>query len=693
MQTRHITIPDLHVKQDDSGEWIIEGYASTDAVDSYNEIVDPKAFTPYLSKFREFPVLLLNHEWGSQPIGKIVDAEIRERGLWIKALISKTAPDVWMLINEGILKAFSIGFIGKRLEESFDDNKPSIWREVELVEISVVNVPANREALFAISKTRGLNLFPRQPSTPNERGTGMPEMTLDQVKGVVGDEIKSLNPTIQAAAAQAAASKSAEVADSLRVEFKKAGDDLTRSLMDIKTSIQDSVKRGEFDEMAKKVEKDLAALYEKERIQNTPGLETLQERLERAPNYVGKDIYFRTVAEEMNVSPRYVQAITETADEMTSRSAEKELIKQFKDANDTLIVLDTMANAYKGRNYRGMRTLKYWKYYERVMNQFRKAMDTATTAEGTEWVPTGMSSELLAKIEGKTVVAPLFRRFTMPTKSYDWPLRGAHGTAYLTGESTGDSATKITASTPGTTKVTFTAVKLAMRALTSGEFIEDSIVPVVPFLLEDVATVLARGIDDAILNGDTTASHQDSDVTDATDRRKAWTGLRKYALAGTTASSAATTSATLANQRVIWKLMGECGSDPDLLALIMNIRDVITLLGDSALVGIQNFGPTATNVTGKLTGVQGVKVVISPFQRVTLNASGVYDGSTVTKSTWLQVLTQNYMIGDRRMVQLETDRDIETDQNIVVGTTRLDFKEMYGYGSGDEPVVCGYNMA
>ena len=57
-----------------------EGMASTDAVDRAGEIVDPESFRANLESFKQFPVLLLNHQFFAQPIGKILEAEIRDNG-------------------------------------------------------------------------------------------------------------------------------------------------------------------------------------------------------------------------------------------------------------------------------------------------------------------------------------------------------------------------------------------------------------------------------------------------------------------------------------------------------------------------------------------------------------------------------------------------------------------------------------
>ena len=88
------------------------------------------------------------HDW-SNPIGKIIDARIDEVGLFIRAEISETADRVWKLIEEGILRAFSIGY--EVVDEKLVDGITHILG-LRLYEVAVVSIPANRRALFSVSK-------------------------------------------------------------------------------------------------------------------------------------------------------------------------------------------------------------------------------------------------------------------------------------------------------------------------------------------------------------------------------------------------------------------------------------------------------------------------------------------------------------------------------------------------------------
>jgi hypothetical protein len=61
------------------------------------------------------------------------------------------------------------------------------------------------------------------------------------------------------------------------------------------------------------------------------------------------------------------------------------------------------------------RQLKMWEGYLGRSSALRKAMDAATAAEGTEWVPTLLSADFITKFRLQAKVAALFSDFAMPS--------------------------------------------------------------------------------------------------------------------------------------------------------------------------------------------------------------------------------------------------------------------------------------
>lgn len=89
--------------------------------------------------------ILYNHDNTSTPIGRVTAYEDSDAGLVISAKIAETEKgnEVYQLIKEGVLDSFSVSVYP---EESFDDEGITVWTKAELLEISVVNRPAFKDA-------------------------------------------------------------------------------------------------------------------------------------------------------------------------------------------------------------------------------------------------------------------------------------------------------------------------------------------------------------------------------------------------------------------------------------------------------------------------------------------------------------------------------------------------------------------
>jgi HK97 family phage prohead protease len=136
----------MKLVESDRGGRQIEGYASTRDLDRTGEIVEPGAFAESLAEFMANPVLTYMHD-GSNPIGKVTDARIDEVGLFIRAEISETK--AWSQIYNGILRAFCLTY--EVVEEKVVNGVNHILR-LRLCSVAVVSIPANRRALFSVSK-------------------------------------------------------------------------------------------------------------------------------------------------------------------------------------------------------------------------------------------------------------------------------------------------------------------------------------------------------------------------------------------------------------------------------------------------------------------------------------------------------------------------------------------------------------
>lgn len=341
------------------------------------------------------------------------------------------------------------------------------------------------------------------------------------------------------------------------------------------------------------------------------------------------------------------------------------------------------------------RDLRLWKAYEGEISELRKAMDTQTVAEGFEWIPTGFSNDLIERVKLALKVAALFRRFNMPTPTYRFPAQGMDAVAYKTPESLVDESTKIRASTPGTRRVCFDAIKLAARVVFSEEMTEDSLIPVLPYIKDRIVEALAIAEEQGVINGDLPPGvHQDIDVVNPLDARWSWNGLRIWARTSGAAGTGAEVNLgtfNTANLRAIRRAMGVYGVDPSRLAWITGICGYNLMMTNADVLTVDRYGPNATILKGELGKFDAIPIIVSEYIREDLDANGVYSGAGNNRTIILLVYKSAFMFGDRRKVTLKTKEDIEVDQIIGVATQRLDYQGLFNF-STEFPVGAGINV-
>lgn len=150
------TLP-LEVKATDGGQ--IEGYASTfgGAPDRHGEVVEAGAFTKSLASHKRegtAPVMLWAHKL-EEPIGRWDRLEQDEKGLFVSGQVNlKTTKgrEAFEHVKSGDVGAFSIGFIVPDGGRRYAGEGVFHLKEVELVEVSIVAVPANPKARITSAK-------------------------------------------------------------------------------------------------------------------------------------------------------------------------------------------------------------------------------------------------------------------------------------------------------------------------------------------------------------------------------------------------------------------------------------------------------------------------------------------------------------------------------------------------------------
>ena len=353
----------------------------------------------------------------------------------------------------------------------------------------------------------------------------------------------------------------------------------------------------------------------------------------------------------------------------------QEELHDLHDMNDELLLVSKVTGKHP-------RECQLWNEYEDAARSFhQKALVSTTSSSGDEFVPTNFSAQVVDKVRLELKVAGLHDRIPMRSNPFTVPLEGSDATAVLASEASVEAteAGRITASTPGTSNVTFTAKKLAVRSVFSEEINEDSIIDILDYVRNKIAQALANGIENATINGDTAGTHQDADVTDSTDVRKAWNGYRKLT-AGSAKFDAGGDALDAADLRGARKAMGIYGVNPKDLAWVVGVNAFHQMLSETDANGFSDFrtldkiGPQAQALTGMMGMFDGIPVIVSEYVRETLGASGVYDGTNVGRTAINLVNRSRFWYGDRRLVTLKTFEDIQTDQQVLVIKQRLDFQ-------------------
>jgi len=123
----------------------VYGYASTEALDVQGERVSKDALAKALPAYMKFANIREMHQ--PSAVGVAKQATLDEKGLYLSA---KVVDDIaWNKVKEGVYKGFSIG--GKTVSK-VDDT----ITELRLSEISLVDRPANPEAIIEVWKADGI---------------------------------------------------------------------------------------------------------------------------------------------------------------------------------------------------------------------------------------------------------------------------------------------------------------------------------------------------------------------------------------------------------------------------------------------------------------------------------------------------------------------------------------------------------
>ncbi|MEK0337613.1 MAG: HK97 family phage prohead protease, partial [Nitrosopumilus sp.] len=155
-----------YVKEINEEERTVVAWASQAIVDRTKEVIRGNAWD--LKNYMKHPVIMLSHRYDQLWVGKALWLKKMKEGLLFKPQFASTsaANEAFSLVKETGIAAFSVGFIPKKWidkkvselkedevylikgSELKDDDTVRIYTKCELLEISLVSVPACPTALL-----------------------------------------------------------------------------------------------------------------------------------------------------------------------------------------------------------------------------------------------------------------------------------------------------------------------------------------------------------------------------------------------------------------------------------------------------------------------------------------------------------------------------------------------------------------
>lgn len=177
LRTRELRFERERLSDDKPARRAVRVVASTDAVDSWGEILEQ---TWNLERFQKNPIVLYQHD-RREPIGTAEDVGVEDGVLkatlvLAPAGVSETADKAWALIEEGILRTVSVGFMPADVRyEKRNGKDVVVLANNELREISLVSIPANPDAVIE-ARVRAADPARPVPATPAKEAPSMNEV-------------------------------------------------------------------------------------------------------------------------------------------------------------------------------------------------------------------------------------------------------------------------------------------------------------------------------------------------------------------------------------------------------------------------------------------------------------------------------------------------------------------------------------
>ena len=194
----------------DLGEGVIEAIITTSSVDRHNENIETKGIDT--KNYMNNPIVLYGHDYEGLPIGKTLKLT-KQMGTQIKARFQLAveeypfASTVYSMIKSGYLNAVSIGGVVKEWSDDY-----RTINKMDMIEFSVVPVPANPEALIT-SRSFEKMVGKSVDEVKQEYQDFNRKVLLDKVADMGEDEIKDAITVLKNLVARLEETEQASLAD------------------------------------------------------------------------------------------------------------------------------------------------------------------------------------------------------------------------------------------------------------------------------------------------------------------------------------------------------------------------------------------------------------------------------------------------------------------------------------------------
>ena len=327
----------------------------------------------------------------------------------------------------------------------------------------------------------------------------------------------------------------------------------------------------------------------------------------------------------------------------------------------------------------------------------KAAMDSTTAGAGDELVDTQEARALWDDVNLETSIAPLFNTVQMPSNPFQIPLQLGDVNWYPGTENVAARGSALT-----TARQTLTAYELVAEVPWSYDLDEDGVIAMMEELRRSLLRNAREVIDDVLLNSDTTRTNNinaDGATISPTDAGKAqwllgFDGILHLPLvdnSGQANNHQAAVSDDMFNE--VRAKLGKYGVRPSEVAYICDINTYIRALSIGNFRTLDKFGPQATVLTGQLGAVEGVSVIVSEQMRPADADGKVTDsGNTATTGRLLILNRTQWLVGFKRELAIETVRDPQKRQNIMVVSFRIALQERSGNRSSATHTALQYNI-